>query len=265
LYVRYSTLHPRNRTFFGLRDVDLKWLEGHRSLLCLLWDGQVAPLVLPFSEFEDVFAGLSPAADGQFKVQVYPEPSSTDFYIANAGRFNVDAYFGWNELNSPVETASTLRARTLTHSQVQTMLGAIGSAKGNDVWCPQYDRPLLDWSVTPPFALTDTLPPHLASIVAVLSEVDVIWLQRGANKLVSLFEVEHTTSISSGLLRFNDVFLSDPLLQPRFTIVAGDTRRSTFVRQVRRPTFMRSGLADSCTFMEYDNVIEWHERLIPSK
>jgi hypothetical protein len=41
----------------------------------------------------------------------------------------------------------------------------------------------------------------------VLSEVDVVWVRRGAGDLVALFDVEHTTSVYSGLLRFNDVHL----------------------------------------------------------
>ena len=261
LYLRYSKLHPGGRTFFGLRSVDLRSLEGHRSILCFLWDDQSAPLLIPFSAFEDVFSALIPAADGQFKVQVYPGNDSTDLYIAGAGRFNVDGYFGWNELNTPASGETKHLARNLTHSQVQTLLGAIGFAKGNDVWYPRVDRANLDWNMTPRFPLNASLPPHLKQIDPILSEVDVVWMKRGANKLVALFEVEHTTSIYSGLLRFNDVFLTEPELHTRFTIVADDARRSTYIRQVRRPTFERSGLADICTFMEYENVLDWYNRI----
>ena len=85
-------------------------------------------------------------------------------------------------------------------------------------------------------------------------------LNRGGGDLVALFEVEHTTSIYSGLLRFNDVHLVAPDLHPRFSVVANDTRRSLYVRQVNRPTFQRSGLAEICTFMEYENVLDWYNR-----
>jgi hypothetical protein len=260
-YLRYSKRHPGNRTFFGLRDIDLKWLEGHRAILCFLWDDQTAPLLIPYGEFEDLFNLLTPARDGQYKAQVYSDAASTELYIAGAGRFNVDGYFGWTELNIPVAEATKAAAGQLSHNQVQTLLGAIGFLKGNDVWCPRYDRTTLDWSVTREFPIHDRLPFHLEKIGHVLSEIDVIWIRRGADRLVALFEVEHTTSIYSGLLRFNDVFLTDPELETRFTIVADQTRRSTFVKQLRRPTFERSGLADTCNFMEYDNVLDWHKRL----
>lgn len=66
LYFRYSRKHPRNRTFFGLRKVDLQVLEGHNGIICFLWEGQQEPLFVPFDEFEEVFAGITPASDGQY-------------------------------------------------------------------------------------------------------------------------------------------------------------------------------------------------------
>jgi hypothetical protein len=261
IYIRYSKVHPGNRTFFGLRQADLRWLEGRRSVICFLWDGQQMPLLLPSAAFEDVFTSLTPAQDGQFKIQVYPNPDATELYIANAGRFNVEGYFGWNELNAPVDPLTRSRASELTHSQVQTLLGAIGFTKGNDIWYPQADRAGLDWTMTDKFPLHHSLPERFIAIEPILSEVDVVWMGRGAGDLVALYEVEHTTSIYSGLLRFNDVHLATPELHPRFSIVSNDARRSLYVRQVNRPTFKRSGLSELCTFMEYENVLEWHNRL----
>lgn len=261
IYIRYSKVHARSRTFFGLRQADLRWLEGHRSVLCFLWDGQPIPLLVPFAAFEDVFSSLTPAQDGQFKVQVYPDPDSTELYIANAGRFNVEGYFGWNEMNTFVDETTRSTASLLTHSQVQALLGAIGFAKSHDIWIPQMDRPGLDCSLTNPYPLHKSLPPRFRDVEPVLSEVDVVWMNRGGGDLVALFEVEHTTTIYSGLLRFNDVHLIAPELHPRFSIVANDARRSLYVRQVNRPSFQRSGLSEICTFMEYENVLDWHNRI----
>ena len=261
IYIRYSKVHPGSRTFFGLRQADLRWLEGHRAIICFLWDGQTMPLLLPYAAFEDVFTSLTPAQDGQFKVQVYPNPDLTELYIANAGRFNVEGYFGWNELNFLVDSTTSSQANTLTHAQVQTLLGAIGFVKGNDIWYPQADRAGLDWSMAKKFPLHNSLPDRFKSIEPILSEVDVVWMKRGAGDLVALYEVEHTTSIYSGLLRFNDVHLVNPELHPRFSIVSNDVRRGLYVRQVNRPTFKRSGLSEICTFMQYENVLDWHNRL----
>src|SRR5690242_12996937 len=70
IYVRYSKVHSNGRTFFGLRRTDLQWLEGHNSLIGFVWDGQKVPLLVPYAAFEEIFASLVPAEDGQYKVQV---------------------------------------------------------------------------------------------------------------------------------------------------------------------------------------------------
>ena len=95
----------------------------------------------------------------------------------------------------------------------------------------------------------------------ILQEIDVIWLGRGASDLHALFEVEHSTPVYSGLLRFNDFHLTAPNNQSRFTVVSNDTRRALFTRQLRRPTFRTSGLSELCTFLEYVDVLAWHKRL----
>lgn len=261
LYVRYSKLHPHDRTFFGLRRTDLDWLEGCHSLICFLWDGQTIPLLVPYSAFEDVFSSVPAAADGQYKVQVYPGAGSTQLYIANAGRFEVDGYLGWNELNTPVASSTEQAASELSHSQVQTLLGAIGFAKGNDVWLPMNNRGSLDWTTARKFPLHSRLPNKYEAVQTILSEVDVVWIERGGGNLVALFEIEHSTSIYSGLLRFNDVHLTAPNLRSRFSIVARDVRRSSYARQINRPTFQRSGLFDICSFMRYENVFDWYQRM----
>jgi len=68
IYIRYSKVHPRNRTFFGLRQDDLKQLEGLNAVICFLWDTQSEPVFIPFTDFEDIFNTLTPASDGQYKV-----------------------------------------------------------------------------------------------------------------------------------------------------------------------------------------------------
>ena len=89
----------------------------------------------------------------------------------------------------------------------------------------------------------------------------MIWLERGAGTLHALFEVEYSTPVYSGLLRFNDILLTAPNLRARFSVVSNDERRSLFTRQLNRPTFRMSKLDEYCTFMEYASVYGWHRRL----
>ena len=260
LYYRYSKKHPGNRTFFGLRKVDLLALEGHKGIICFSWDHQQEPLFVPFTAFEELFAGLTPANDGQIKVQVYEQEGGTELYIANAGRFNVESYIGWDFLESMIRPAG-VAIPVLSHSQVQTLLGGIGVAKGYDIWIPPSDRAKLDWSLTHSFRFKDTLPSTLSKVKDIAEAIDVIWIDRGGGNPSALYEVEHSTTIYSGLLRFNDVHLTLPNVNLRFGIVSNEERRAVFAKQLGRPTFAASGLREICTFLEYRNVFEWHNRV----
>lgn len=260
VYIRYSKIHSRNQAFYGLREADLQLLQGHPSIICFLWDNQKEPLLIPFAEYEEIFQSIPPASDGQYKVSVYIQDDGAELYIAKAGRFNVESYFGWESLNSLIDS-SIIQIPELSHSQVQTLLGSIGSIKGYAIWVPANDRTRMDWSLTRPFDFKVSLPLLLKPVKNIVEEVDVIWIERGSGIATAFFEIEHSTPIYSGLLRFNDVHLLAPSLRPQFSVVSNDERRSTFVRQLNRPTFEMSGLSEICTFLEYRNVFGWHDRL----
>ncbi|MGH7257926.1 MAG: hypothetical protein ACREIM_06065 [Nitrospiraceae bacterium] len=264
LYIRYSKVHSGARCFYGLREKDLQLLEGHDSFICLLWDNQDKPLLLPFEEFEDVFQAVHPADDGQFKVQVYLNGEGAEFYVAQAGRFSVDGYWGFDEIRRRVESRQGEADISLSHGQIQTILGAIGCRKNCQVWIPMNDREGLDWSLSSKFEMLLSLPNPYQGLQVCLDQIDVIWFEKGSSRIKALYEVEHSTPIYSGLLRFNDVFLSAVSPIDRFAIVSNEKRRSLFAQQVNRPTFKRSGLSDICTFFEYLNVYRWYQRVFPS-
>ena len=261
VYIRYSRVHSGNRTFYGLREEDLQKLEGHPSIMCFLWNGQTEPLIVPFSEYEDVFRSTTPASDGQYKVQIFLQEDGTELYIAKAGRFNVERHFGLSELEVLVDSSKLGAIPEFSHSQVQTLLGAIGATKGYDIWVPQSDRVRLDWEIANRFECRDFIPYGFDPVKKILQEIDVVWINRGSSELRALFEVEHSTPIYSGLLRFNDIHLVAPSFRPRFTVVANEARRDIFVRQLNRPTFRISGLSELCTFLEYIDVFGWYNRI----
>src|SRR4051794_15596977 len=78
IYIRYSKVHDEHRTFYGLREEDLRRLEGHPSLICFLWEGQKEPLFLRYSDYEELFHSTCPAADGQYKTQIYIQDGTTE-------------------------------------------------------------------------------------------------------------------------------------------------------------------------------------------
>ena len=260
VYFRYSKVHSGSRAFYGLRKDDLAKLEGHNSVLCFLWDDQEEPMFLLYEDYEEVFRNFSPASDGQFKVQIQFSKTGTELYVARAGRFKVDGDFGWETLEGHVDASKLSGKVDLSHYQIQTLLGSIGASKNFDIWIPASDRARLDNLIAPRFECCNTLPNSMLAVQPILSEVDVVWIQRGSNQIRAMFEVEHSTPVYSGLLRFNDVHLTDAKLKPSFTIVANDARRALFSRQLARPTFVASGLNELCAFMRYENVVAWHKR-----
>ena len=260
IYIRYSKVHQGGRTFYGFRDRDLRQLEGRAGFLCLIVDDGSPPFTIPYADFEDVFRSAEPARDGQHKAQMVSDRAARQLYIARKGRFNIEGYEGTGALARVLSSVGREASSQLSHSQVQTLLAAVGNMKGFDVWVPDTDVGRMDWSLTPRFQLRDHAPVCHPGVSAILSEIDVVWITRGANSIEALYEVEHSTPVYSGLLRLNDLLLAAPSIS-RFHIVSNETRRDLFCRQLSRPTFRASGLSGLVSFLEYSSVLEWHDRL----
>ncbi|MFH1194430.1 MAG: hypothetical protein V1720_01880 [bacterium] len=261
IYIRYSKIHSRNQAFYGIRKEDLKYLEGYNSVICFLWEKQAQPIFIPYAEFEDIFSSLEPASDGQIKASIFLQDDGMELYIANSGRFNIESYFGWDYLSERIDLNKIDSTPDFNHSQIQTLIGSIGLHKGLDIWIPPIDRNKLDWNYSRKFECIRDLPNRYDKIMDIISEVDIIWLQRGSSQVKALFEVEHSTPIYSGLLRFNDLHLIEPFLNPKYSIVSNDIRRALFFKQINRPTFKISGLVNSCNFLDYKDVFSWYTRL----
>lgn len=145
IYVRYSKVHLGGRTFFGLREVDLRQLEGHNAFICFLLDDGSPALFVPYADFEEVFRSAETAKAGQYKVQLIPQRGALDLYAARQGRFNIEGYAGFDTLARSLDAKRLREARDLTHSQVQTLLASIGRIKGYAVRVPENDVGKLDW------------------------------------------------------------------------------------------------------------------------
>lgn len=260
IYFRYSKIHHGGRTFFGLRDVDLRQLEGHNSFICFLVNDDSPPIFVPYSDFEELFRNAQTARDGQYKVQLTSRNGIHELYVARQGRFNVEGYIGFEIIERSLSSQKTDVIPDFSHSQIQTLIAGIGNVKGYDIFIPNNNTCKLDWSLIKKFQTLPTIPHGFDAIRSILSEIDVVWVKKGNNFIEGLFEVEHSTPIYSGLLRFNDVLLTDSKVS-QFSIVSNDSRRELFSRQVFRPTFIRSGLAELVSFFEYTNIFDWYNRL----
>lgn len=129
-----------------------------------------------------------------------------------------------------------------THTEVQGWLRDLGHAMGYDVWVAANDRNrpfgsgrLGDGCLTTLPAALDQAPGSDA-----VRLIDVLWLEREAGRAVAAFEVEHTTSIYSGIVRLLDLALGAPGEPVRgLYLVAPDDREQDVRAQLARPAFGR--------------------------
>ncbi len=102
-------------------------------------------------------------------------------------------------------------ASDTTHHEMQGWLRDLGLALGFDVWIASNDRSrpyaggrLGDGCVT-------TLLADGVQATESVRLIDVIWLERESGRFAAAFEVEHSTSIHSGIVRMLDLALGSPL------------------------------------------------------
>jgi len=143
--------------------------------------------------------------------------------------------------------------------QVQAILADLGLRMGFKIWIPKPDRGRVLKAWTPSAdGLLDELPfNYEATTLKTIEAIDVIWVRN--RSIVRAFEVEHTTSVYSGILRMADLLALQPNMSIKLHLVAPETKREKVFREIRRPVFsLLEGrpLAEVCTFISYDSVKE---------
>ncbi len=261
VYFRYSKIHVGKKAFYGLRSVDLNHLDGFDSYICFSTDF-FEPVFVPYADFEYAIRQSTLASDGQYKAQLIFDHLDRVLYLPKIGMASLESYGGIETIanSKPIDT----RFLSLNHWQVQTLLGSIGVMKGYNVYVPLNNIELLDWDVSKPYSTVRKIPDSTSQNLQYANEIDVLWIEKDKNTISAGFEVEHSTPIYSGLLRFNDLMLSYTN-KSRFFVVSNESRRDLFIRQLQRPTFSQSGLGECTSFLDYKNIFDWHERLLGKK
>lgn len=143
--------------------------------------------------------------------------------------------------------------------RIQGLLAKIGEEMGFDIWLPNPDRTRVGkvWQPRDPRTLLTSLPlSYDKATQSTIGLIDVIWI-KNKRSIARAFEVEHTTSIYSGILRMADLVALQPDIKIKMHIVAPLDRQEKFATEIRRPVFsyMTNGrLSDMCTFISYDDV-----------
>lgn len=129
-----------------------------------------------------------------------------------------------------------------THTEIQVWLRDLGHALGFDVWIAANDRAREVGAGKLGDGCLEVLPDTIASAPGAdaIRMIDVLWLDRGQPRVAAAFEVEHTTSIYSGIIRLLDLALGAPGHATRgLFLVAPDDREEEVRAQLKRPAFQR--------------------------
>lgn len=140
--------------------------------------------------------------------------------------------------------------------RMQALLSKIGAEMGMQVWIPRADRPrvLPHWEGDHS-KLLDKLPFNYGNPTqGIIENIDVLWIRGYA--IQRAFEVEHTTSVYSGILRMADLLALQPNIDIRLHVVAPGSRRSKVLDELRRPAFQSLGIRNKCTYLSYESVQE---------
>lgn len=143
--------------------------------------------------------------------------------------------------------------------QVQALLASIGDRMGMDVWIPRGDRGgvLSEWKGDHK-PLLERLPLNYDdTTMKTVEQIDVLWLR--GRSIRRAFEVEHATSVYSGILRMADLLALQPNMDIKLHIVAPHQRREKVFQELRRPVFSlleRGPLSETCSYLSYDSVRE---------
>jgi hypothetical protein len=143
--------------------------------------------------------------------------------------------------------------------RVQAMIAAIGAKMGMSIWIPRADRGavLKVWKNEGAEVLERLPLNYDDTTLRTIEQIDVLWLR--GRSIVRAFEVEHTTSVYSGILRMADLLALQPNMDIKLHIVAPEAKREKVFQEIRRPVFSlleKGPLAENCTYLSYDSLRE---------
>jgi len=149
------------------------------------------------------------------------------------------------------------------HTRIQWLLAKIGHKLGCYIWIAVNDQN----KVSNGEKLGDLSLKNLPSLgmdsesQRIISLIDVLWL-KGTKAVAAAFEIEHTTSIYSGLLRMSDLVALSPNINFPLYIVTPKDRLDKVRIELSRPTFQALELHKRCGFFSEEKLLEEAEPIM---
>lgn len=190
-----------------------------------------------------------------------PPPTNDD--VTSIAQWEAELALVREEANQANKALRTAREEDRTHAEVQGWLRDLGRALGFNVWVASNDRNRIYLEGRLADGCLDALPAKVESIAAAESIrlIDVLWIDKTTEGVAAAFEVEHTTSVYSGIVRMLDLALGLPdQAAHALFLVAPDAREEVVRDQLRRPAFSR--VADlKVRFLPYSELANHRESI----
>ena len=262
--INYSKLLGGYRYFFGLSQgilhpaTDLPTTDlGHFVLLVCGSVDNV--LVLPRDLVLQMMSGVSSR-----RLDIHVEDGSYILQTTGHPKMVISQFLNAYPEPPPSQPEMTLRSPSVdaperAHVKAQWQLIQLGRAEGCSVWVPVSDRSL-SYRGHPFSRETVGRLPGFGfdeNTRRIVQNIDVLWLD--GNAIAKACEIESTTMIYSGLLRMNDLVLSQPNVRIDLFLVAAEGRRGKVHSQLTRPTFR--SLIQRCQFVTFEYLDEQTKRL----
>ncbi len=169
----------------------------------------------------------------------YPIPRQETNNSLDAWKADLDQVRA--ESAAAARAAAAARDADHTHTEIQGWLRDLGTALGYGVWIASndYARSYGDGRLGD--GCLKQLPGKIAGTPAAetIKLIDVLWID-AQETVAAAFEVEHTTSIYSGIVRMLDLALGiEGAAARHFFLVAPDDREGEVRTQFGRPAFSR--------------------------
>ncbi|WP_018343981.1 hypothetical protein [Cytophaga aurantiaca] len=130
------------------------------------------------------------------------------------------------------------------HTEMQYHLLKIGVALGYDVISASNDRGRCHDGKNFSFISLDSFPDINVEkdIYNTIKLIDIVWFEKGTNKIVCAFEVEKSTSIYSGILRLCDLSCSIINNDLTLYLISPDSREKEVLMQLNRPSIKSNNI-----------------------
>jgi hypothetical protein len=261
--INYSKLLHGNKYFFGLPPSVVDPIQTFAKtelgeFVLLICGSPENILVLPRPIVVEMMRGVVSR-----RLDIFVESGTYIFQTTKHPKCDVTKYLNAFPVSIAARqdsgSAEPSDAPDRAHVKIQFALIAMGQAEGCSVWVPANDRNL-SYQRQPFSVRTIGRLPNFGfdeNTRRIVQNIDVLWLKK--NVIRKAFEIESTTSIYSGLLRLNDLVLSQPNIQIDLYIASAQARRDKVQNQLLRPSFQ--SLLPKCEFLSFERISEQLSRL----